>query len=114
MTEFLAPAVMVGDVWRLGPHRLVCGDATNPDHVSAALGGERPNLMVTDPPYGVSYKPAWRVKVGRGVHAVGTVLNDDRADWRDAWRLFPGDIAYVWHGALAGGAVEDSLRPRGF
>ena len=30
----------------------------------------------------------------------GKVLNDDRADWREAWALFPGDIAYVWHGAL--------------
>ena len=61
--------------------------------------------MVTDPPYGVEYDPAWRNRVRRadGTRvrlATGKVLNDDRADWREAWALFPGDVAYVWHGAL--------------
>ena len=36
----------------------------------------------------------------------GKVLNDDRADWREAWALFPGDIAYVWHGALHAATVR--------
>lgn len=67
--------------------------------------------MVTDPPYGVNYDPSWRVKAGVGSKgaARGVVLNDDRADWRDAWALFPGDVAYVWHGALHTAAVIDSL-----
>jgi site-specific DNA-methyltransferase (adenine-specific) len=37
------------------------------------------------------------------------VLNDDQADWRDAWRLFPGKVAYVWHGGLHGAVVQQSL-----
>ena len=49
-----------GDVWLLGKHRLLCGDATNPDHVALALGELRPQLMVTDQPYGVNYAPQWR------------------------------------------------------
>lgn len=72
--------------------------------------------MVTDPPYGVNYDPAWRDKMvdlasGRtkGGTALGAVLNDDRADWRSAWALFPGDVAYVWHGALHGDEVRASL-----
>ncbi len=42
------------------------------------------------------------------------ILNDDRADWREAWALFPGDVAYVWHAALLTGAVSNSLEAAGF
>jgi hypothetical protein len=40
--------------------------------------------------------------------------NDDRADWREAWTLFPGEVAYVWHAALHAGTVADSLIACGF
>ena len=42
------------------------------------------------------------------------MLNDDRADWREAWALFPGDVAYVWHGALHAATVAESLEACGF
>jgi DNA modification methylase len=45
---------------------------------------------------------------------IGKVENDDRADWREAWALFRGEVAYVWHGALHAGAVADSLVSCGF
>ena len=63
--------------------------------------------MVSDPPYGVGYDPSWRARhrVGSGKLAQGKVLNDDRADWRQAYVLFTGDVAYVWHGALHGDVV---------
>jgi DNA modification methylase len=110
------PVSRLGDVWLLGRHRLACGDCTDPAVVEAALGGVRPHLMVTDPPYGVSYDPAWRNAALEGSRTtrVGKVLNDDRADWREAWALFPGDVAYVWHGALHAGTVADSLSASGF
>jgi hypothetical protein len=44
----------------------------------------------------------------------GKVLNDDRADWREVWALFPGDVAYVWHGALHASTVAESLVAAGF
>ena len=44
----------------------------------------------------------------------GKVLNDDRADWREAWALFPGEVAYVWHGALHATTVAESLVACGF
>ena len=56
----LNPVTRPGDLWLLGGHRLLCGDATNPDDVQKVLAGLRPHLMVTDPPYGVDYDPAWR------------------------------------------------------
>jgi hypothetical protein len=104
------PVSMLGDVWLLGRHRLVCGDSTDPRTVAKALRGAKPHLMVTDPPYGVEYDPAWRGETKR----IGKVLNDDRADWRDAWALFPGAVAYVWHGALHAATVAESLTACGF
>jgi len=52
------PVSETGDVWLLGRHRLVCGDATEADAVANCLNGVAPHLMVTDPPYGVGYEPA--------------------------------------------------------
>ncbi len=112
------PAVPVsrpGDLWILGPHRLICGDATDAVTVARVLGGVMPHLMVTDPPYGVAYDPAWRNQAGAArTKRTGKVLNDDRADWRAAWALFPGDVAYVWHGALHATTVAESLMATGF
>src|SRR5215211_9424567 len=82
------PVSIAGDLWLLGRHRLLCGDSTVAADVGKVLGRVRPHLMVTDPPYGVEYDPAWRGNTKR----TGKVLNDDRADWRDAWALFPGDV----------------------
>jgi DNA modification methylase len=110
------PVSRLGDVWILGRHRLTCGDSTDPAVVEAALAGVRPHLMVTDPPYGVAYDPAWRnaALAGSNTARTGKVLNDHRADWREAWALFPGDVAYVWHGALHATTVAESLAASGF
>ncbi len=111
----VTPVSRPGDLWHLGAHRLLCGDATDPDAVNRLLNGVIPHLMVTDPPYGVDYDPAWRNETGAAkTKRTGKVLNDDRADWREAWALFPGDVAYVWHGALHAGTVAESLVASGF
>lgn len=100
----------VGDMWVLGDHRILCGDCTVATDVDRLLDGEVPVLMATDPPYGVEYDPTWR-KTAKlaGKVAEGKVQNDDRADWREAWALFPGRVAYVWHGGLHAAAVAASL-----
>lgn len=109
------PVTAPGDAWVLGRHRLVCGDSTDANTVSKALNGVVPHLMVTDPPYGVEYDPAWRNRAGLGnTQRVGKVENDHRADWREAWALFPGEVAYVWHGALHAAKVAESLEASGF
>jgi DNA modification methylase len=110
------PVSRAGDAWVLGRHRLVCGDCTDATTVARALDGVVPHLMVTGPPYGVEYDPAWRERAslaGSG-GARGKVMNDDRADWREAWALFPGEVAYVWHGALHAPVVAESLLACGF
>lgn len=103
----------LGDIWLLGAHRVRCGDCTRPKTVERVLAGAAPHLMVTDPPYGCEYDPAWRVCTG-GKVSKGKVLNDDRADWADAWAHFKGDVAYVWHSGLRGDVVAQSLRNTGF
>lgn len=105
------PVSRPGDVWCMGKHRIGCGSSTDPAHVAWLLEGAKPMLMVTDPPYGVKYDPKWRKEAGvsSAGAATGVVLNDDRADWREAWALFPGGVAYVWHGGLHAGTVSESL-----
>ncbi len=49
-----------GELYRLGEHRLLCGDATDPADVARLLEGAQPTLLVTDPPYGVELDPTWR------------------------------------------------------
>lgn len=125
--ELLTQAVSAaGDIWLLGKHRVVCGDATDAELVAALLAGAEPHLMITDPPYGVEYDPAWRAEANangtlrrrsgtvRSFNATGAVHNDDRADWAAAWRLFEGDVAYVWCASLYSPEAIVSLETAGF
>ena len=117
------PTSKPGTVYKLGPHRLMCGDSTKRKHVEKLLAGATPHLMVTDPPYGVEYDASWRndaVQAGNGERgapsgrAVGKVFNDDTSDWREAWNLFPGEVAYVWHASLYASDVGNGLAAAGF
>ena len=76
---------VAGDLWQLGSHRLICSDSTSADVIGRLLDDVKPLLMVTDPPYGVEYDPGWRNEAGAAkTKRTGKVLNDDRADWREA------------------------------
>jgi hypothetical protein len=115
------PVARTGDLWQLGRHHLLlCGDATNKDDVARLLVNANPHLMVTDPPYGVNYDADWRNSAQRangqpyGGRAVGKVTNVDCVDWRTAWTLFHGDVAYVWHGALNVADMSSQLVECGF
>jgi DNA modification methylase len=111
--------VEAGQLWRLGEHRLICGDCTDAEVVARVLQGETPLLMVTDPPYGVEYDANWRNEaaekglISYAASRVGKVANDDRAEWSEAWRLFPGDVAYTWspggdHVIITGQALQEA------
>lgn len=96
------PVAQRGNIYKLGRHRLMCGDATDKADVERLLAGITPLLMVTDPPYGVEYDANWRNEAAAkgqlsyAASRVGKVQNDNRADWSEAWALFPGDVVYCW------------------
>jgi hypothetical protein len=99
------PRSKKGQVYKLGPHRLMCGDATNPKHVARLLGEVKPRLIATDPPYGVQLE-----RDGKQA-----MENDDRIDWSQAFELVPSvDVLYVWHASFFGIEVGLGLERIGF
>ena len=108
------PVTRAGELWSLGRHRVLCADATVAEVVGRLLRAEQPPLMVTDPPYGVEYDPAWRERAGLGrQRQTGVVPNDHRADWSEAYRLFRGHVAYVWHAGVHAAEVAAGLESTG-
>ncbi len=112
------PVTVLGDLWLLGDHRLLCGDSTVQTDVDKLLEGQAPNTMITDPPYGVNYEADWRAKAKGSKKTAreenSNLKNDDIADWYDAYVLFNGNVAYVWHASAFTDVVMDGLRRAGF
>jgi DNA modification methylase len=114
-------SVELGQLWQLGEHRILCGDSTKTDDVAKVLAGDKPFLMVTDPPYGVNYDASWRADAITGGEsgdmATGKVMNDDIADWTKTWEIFinqGGVVCYVWHADKYSPVVADSIYASGF
>ena len=75
------PKTKLGDIYQLGNHRLMCGDSTSTDAVDKLMGGQRADLVFTDPPYGMSYgggRAAGSTIKGALVKAHGMILGDDK------------------------------------
>lgn len=109
----------LGQLWEIGPHRLLVGDSTEKADVARLCAENRPFMMITDPPYGVDYNPTWRDEAGGqfgdGKTVMrGKVANDNRVDWTEAFRLFTGNVAYVWHASYFTVDVGINLRDAGF
>lgn len=112
--------IKTGDIIEIGNHRVLCGDSTKMKDVLKLLDGNKPRLMVTDPPYGVEYDAQWREEaklkgqIEGNTRAVYKVQNDARADWAEAYKLAPCSVAYVWHGGLHTVEVAKSIEDSGF
>lgn len=100
------PSSRAGRIYKLGPHRLMCGDATNAKHVAKLLDGAKPRLCVTDPPYGVDLDLEWRDEAGLGAKDRGNsktrsnakMKGDARSDWSEVFELVPSlAVVYHWH-----------------
>ena len=120
----------LGDQWICGRHRVLCGDATSPEAVAMVLGERKPQLMVTDPPYGIELDSEWRDRAGLNGcglaeasymkhrtegHTETTISGDTRADWSEAFELVPSlQIAYVWHASIFTREVLNGLLRIGF
>jgi len=107
----------LGQLWLLGPHRLLCGDACLAGDVGRLLEGKEPFLMVTDPPYGVEYDPEWRDEAlggEPGGRCTREVANDGQFDWKAAFKLFPGNVMYVWHSGFHVAQVQQCIEEASF
>ena len=110
-----AAFVEEGDVWVVGKHRLVCGDATNPEDVNKLMDGKRANLIVTDPPYGVSFKSSSGLTIQND-----SMKNEEfyqflkNAFTNMAAHLEPGGAAYVFHADTEGLNFRQAFIDAGF
>ena len=102
-----------GDIWVLGKHRIMCGDSTDADNVKRLMAGELASLVVTDPPYGVSYgdKNAFLNTISRGNRIQTPIANDhgDKADIQEMWKSAFSQMAEV----MDSGAVVYCFMPQG-
>lgn len=110
-----ASFVEEGDVWVVGKHRLICGDATNPDHVAKLMDGKRANLILTDPPYGVSFKSKSGLTIKND-----SMKNEEFYEFLKsafvnmAAHLEPGGSAYVFHADTEGLNFRQAFIDAGF
>jgi DNA modification methylase len=118
--EEITTEIQVGDVFTIGKHKLMCGDSTKDENHNILVGDNFTILMVTDPPYGVNYDAQWRQDaadkglINFGARATGLVTNDDIIDWSLSYKLFKGDVVYVWHAGKYSHIVAQNLEDLDF
>ena len=104
-----------GDIWTVGRHRLMCGDATITEDVAALMGGKKANLIVTDPPYGVSFKSSGGLTIQndsmKGDEFYTFLYNSFT---RMAAHLENGGAAYVFHADTEGLNFRKAFVDAGF
>lgn len=97
--EHVEPKTKLGDVYKLGNHRLICGDSTSIDAVEKLMNGEKADMVFTDPPYGIGYDDT-KHKNYHGYKAsnFGIIKGDDKEfNWLDFQWLEQGE--QIWFGA---------------
>ena len=104
-----------GDIWTVGRHRLMCGDATSEEDVDSLMDGKRANLILTDPPYGVSFKSSSGLTIkndSMGNEEFYKFLYDAFARMRD--HTEKGGSAYVFHADTEGLNFRKAFIDAGF
>lgn len=104
-----------GDIWTVGRHRLMCGDATSADDVSALMDGKKANLIVTDPPYGVSFKSSDGLTIQNDSMKDGEFYTFLYNSFQNmATHLESGGSAYVFHADTEGLNFRKAFVEAGF
>ena len=87
-----------GDLYRLGNHRLICGDSTKEEYLEALMQDEQADLLVTDPPYNVDYQAKGKMKIANDHMAdenFVAFLTDTLQNASNSMK--PGAAFYIWH-----------------
>ncbi len=104
-----------GDIWTVGKHRLMCGDAILADDVNTLMGNKRANLIVTDPPYGVSFKASDGLTIENDSLKGGEFYNFLLSAFKNmADHLEKGGAAYVFHADTEGLNFRKAFIDAGF
>ena len=117
LTAALEKAAFVekGDVWVVGRHRLVCGDATSADDVAILMDGKKANLIVTDPPYGVSFKSTSGLTIKNDSMKDEEFYNFLHKSFENmVAHLESGGSAYVFHADTEGLTFRKAFIDAGF
>lgn len=117
LTEALEAASFVqrGDIWTIGRHRLVCGDATNPDDVQTLMGGKSANLVLTDPPYNVAFESSDGLTIRNDAMKADSFYEFLLAAFTNmAGVLDKGGSAYVFHADTEGLNFRKAFIDAGF
>lgn len=105
LTAALENAAFVkrGDVWMVGRHKLMCGDATSADDVNTLMGDTKANIILTDPPYGVSFKSSSGLTIQNDSMKDEEFYNFLLSAFKNmADHLESGGSAYVFHADTEG------------
>ncbi|HBL84709.1 MAG: lactate dehydrogenase [Clostridiales bacterium GWF2_38_85] len=110
-----AAFVLPGDVWTLGRHRLICGDATDAETVKKLMGGRKANLVLTDPPYNVGFESASGLKIKNDSMKADQFYNFLLSSFQNiADNLESGGSAYIFHADTEGENFRKAFREAGF
>ena len=110
-----AAFVKPGDVWLLGRHRLLCGDATKPEDVEKLMDGKKANLVLTDPPYNVDFESASGLKIQNDKQDNDTFYSFLLAAFKNmAEHTSPGGSIYVFHADTEGLNFRKAFIEAGF
>lgn len=110
-----AAFVEKGDIWTVGRHRLMCGDATSAEDVAALMDGKKANLIVTDPPYNVAFKSGSGLSIQNDSMENGefyTFLHNSFQNMAE--HLEKGGAAYVFHADTEGLNFRKAFVDAGF
>lgn len=106
---------MPGDIWTVGRHRLICGDATDSEIVKRLMDGRKANLVLTDPPYNVSFESASGLKIKNDSMKAEQFYNFLLSSFRNiAENLEGGGSAYIFHADTEGENFRRAFREAGF
>jgi len=111
------PVTVLGDVWVLGKHRVMCGDSTSMDDLAKLCQNQMVDMWLTDPPYNVAYEGGTKEKL--------TIKNDEMGDdqfrqfLRDAYTaadsvMKAGAVFYIWHADSEGYNFRGAARDAGW